>query len=164
DTTLFVGFDRLSFLAGEHGTGRSSRLERPSPSHRTVALPHDSAVVRNYTYAPERQFAVFSEDGGLRTDMGRGWETGAGRDVYTMLAELGPASGPHQFWSAPQRYRLEAQLWDARSGAPIRGFVDSADWYVPYDSAALHQFLREGNDVENPPLPFLRGIRETADS
>lgn len=164
DTVLFAGFDRLTFLSGDRGEGRTSRLARPSPSHRTVALPDEAAVVRNYSYPPDRQFVVFNEDGSWRVDMGKGWETGSRRDVNAALGELGPATESHLFWSAPQRYRVKMDLWNAVDGSLMRSFQDTVSWFVPYDSASLYRFMLEGNDVENPPPPFLRGIRETADS
>jgi len=55
-------------------------------------------------------------------------------------------------------------LWDATNGTHVRRFEGDASWYEPYDSAGLYQFMLDGNDVENPPPPFLRGIRETSDS
>lgn len=162
DSIVFAGFDRLTFLAGPHGTGRTSRLERPSPSHRTVALPEVDATVRNYSYAPGPQFIAFDADGRVRSTLGE--PVGIQEDVYRALAELGPSGSPHLFWSAPQRYRIQADLWDARDGSHVRQLRDSTEWYPPYDSTALYQFILDGNDVENPPPPFLRGIRETADN
>jgi hypothetical protein len=162
DTILFAGFDRLTFLTGDDGHGRTARLERPSPSHRTVALPGVSTIVRNYTYPPDHQFIVFSEDGTILSQLGNAWRASTGGDVYDALAELGPAGDSAQFWSAPQRYRMHADLWSAVDGTHLRRFRDSVPWFAPYDSAQLYQFILDGNDSENPPPPFLRGIRETS--
>ena len=164
DTTLFVGFDRLTFLTGPEGHGRTARLERPSPSHRTVALPEVNAVVRNYSYPPERQFLVFDADGGALTQLGSQAQAGVRGDIYEALGELGNAAAPHHFWSSPQRYQIRIDLWDARSGAHVKRLQDTAPWYTPYDSAALYQFMLDGNDSENPPPPFLRGLRESRDA
>lgn len=160
DTILFAGFDRLTFVAGPAGKGRTVRLERPSPSHRTVILPEDGVVVRNYAYPPDHQFVVFEADGRVRTQLGE--QVDPGTDVYKALGELGNASDPHHFWSAPQRYGIEFNLWDAREGRLLRSLHDTAPWYAAHDSAALYRFIVDGNDSENPPPPFLRGIRETA--
>ena len=163
DTMLFAGFDRLTFLSGPRGEGRTSRLERPSPSHRTVALPEADAIVRNYSYPADPPFVVFGADGRIRFRLGEQAQPGSRRDTYRVLAELGPARDPHRFWSAPQRYGIAFDLWDARVGTRVQRFEETAAWYTPYDSTALYQFIFDGNDVENPPPPFLRGIRETRD-
>lgn len=163
DSMLFAGFDRLTFLAGPQGAGRTSRLERPSPSHRTAALPAADAIVRNYSYPPDPQFVVFGADGRIQARLGEQAQPGTRQDIYRVLAELGPARDPHRFWSAPQRYRIAFDLWDARDGTQVRRFEDTTSWYSPYDSTALYQFVLDGNDVESPPPPFLRGIRETRD-
>ena len=161
DSILFAGFERLTFLAGPRGQGRTSRLDRPSPSHRTVALPEADAVVRNYSYPPGPQFVVFGSDGRVRAAMGEAHPLGTSTDNYRRLGELGPARDPHHVWSAPQRYGIRMDLWDARDGSLVRSFADSTDWYMPHDSTALYQFILDGNDAVNPPPPFLRGLRES---
>ncbi len=164
DSTVFAGFSRLTVLSGDLGQGRTIRLERASPSHRTVSLPTYGIVVRNYSYPPDRQFVAFSSDGAVLAEMGADPQPGMRRDVYVAIGEVGPSQRPGAFWSAPQRYRIQMDQWDAGDGSHLRHFEDTASWYSPYDSAGLTNFIFAGNDAVSPPPPFLRGIRESADS
>lgn len=164
DSILFAGFDRLTVLSGNAGEGRTIRLKRPSPSHRTVSLPTSGIVVRNYSYPPDREFVAFDSHGVLLSEMGSEPRSRVGRDINAALGEVGPSPRPGAFWSAPQRYRIRMDQWDARDGSRLRHFEDTASWYTEYDSAGLTNFIFAGNDASNPPPPFLRGIRESADS
>jgi hypothetical protein len=164
DSVLLVGWHRLNLVGGDRGQGRTIPLDRVSASSRTVALPRDGIVVRNYNSPPNRAFLAFNMDGSLRSGMGPAWVPGEMEDNYETIGELGPAQQPHAFWSAPQRYRIEMDLWDARDGSRLRQLRDTVPWYTPYDSAALTTFILAGLDAKNPPPPFSRGIRETADS
>lgn len=164
DSTLFAGFDRLTVLGGDAGRGRTIRLERASPSHRTVSLPRDGIVVRNYSYPPDREFVAFDSVGAILSEMGPDPQPRVGRDVNAAIGEVGPSPRPGTFWSAPQRYRIQMDQWDARDGSHLQHFEGSASWYTRYDSAELTDFVFAGNDAVSPPPPFLRGIRESADS
>ena len=161
---MFAGFSRLTILGGARGQGRTIRLERTSASPRTVVLSLDKIVVRNYSYPPDRQFVAFNNDGSIRAEMGSTWKPGYQGDIQEAIGELGPAQRRHAFWSAPQRYRIQMDLWDARDGSHLRTLRDTVPWFMPYDSASLVQFVLGGNDVTHPPPPFLRGIRESSDS
>ena len=164
DSVLVVGFGRFTILGGDRGAGRTIRLERTSASDRTVALPADGVIVRNYTYPPDREFVVFNVDGSIRTEMGYTWNSGFRGDIYQALGELGPAQRPHSFWSAPLRYRHVAELWDARTGASLRTLALNTPWYTPYDSASFYRFMLSGGDEASAPPPFVVGVREAVDS
>lgn len=164
DSVLLVGFDRLMVLGGERGGGRTIRIERTSASHRTVILPADGMIVRNYPYPPDRQFVAFDTDGNIRSEAGRAWSSRGVGNFDDAIAELGPPQRPHTFWSAANRYRIHIDLWDVRDGAHLQTIEYAAPWYPTYDSAAFYRFIAEGGDEVHPPPPFLRGIRESADT
>lgn len=164
DSVVFAGFDRLTVLGGERGMGRTIRVLQVSASPSSVALPADGIVVRNFVYPPHREFVAFDNDGSIRAEMGAPRPPGYVGDVYESLGELGRSAQPHTFWSAPLRYRIQMDLWDARDGSLLKQFRDTVSWYTPHDSADMMQFLMAGNDMANPPPPALRGLRESSDS
>lgn len=135
-----------------------------SASHRSVALPSEGLVVRNFPRPPYREFVVFNSDGSIRAEIGPPRRAGYAGDIFESTGELGRSAQPHTFWSAPQRYRIEMDHWDARDGTLLRQIQDTASWYAPFDSAGTINFILAGNDAVSPPPPFLRGLGESSDS
>lgn len=164
DSVVLAGFSRLTILGGERGEGRTIRVMEVSASPSSVALPAEGIIVRNFVHPPYREFVAFNNEGSIRAEIGPPRPPGAAGDVYESSGQLGYAQRPHAFWSAPLRYRIQMDLWDARDGSHLKQFQDTVSWFTPHDSADMIQFLLAGNDMANPPPPAILGLRESSDS
>jgi hypothetical protein len=161
DSVVAFGYGKMTILSVLTGAGLTVPVDPDTRGQNIVVLLGAPLLIVNNELRARAQFTAINADGSHHQTFGLPPHADPRADRFANLVVLGQAGAQDGFWAGSTFYRYRLAHWMVGGRAAF--LVErTPKWFTPYDSSALRRFWDASAAVMRP-LPYLRGIHETAD-